>query len=48
MKPMMRRGEPLTNTSQAKLISGESRTVAQNRKFSRVQTRRLGMIVGPG
>lgn len=48
MKVMMRRGEPLTKTSQAKLMSGDSSTVAQNRKLSRVHNRRLGLTVFPG
>lgn len=48
MKLIMRSGEPLMKTSQAKLMSGESSSVAQNRKLSRVHNRRLGLIVGPG
>lgn len=48
IKPMMRRGEPLTTTPQAKLMRGESSRVAQNRKFSSVHSLRGGIIVGPG
>ena len=48
MKPMMRSGEPLTATPQAKLMRGESSSVAQNRKLSSVHGRRRGIIVGPG
>lgn len=48
IKPIMRRGEPLTTTPQAKLMSGESSSVAQNRKLSSVHSLRGGIIVGPG
>lgn len=48
MKPMMRRGEPLTATPYAKLMRGESSSVAQNKKFSSVHSLRGGIIVGPG
>lgn len=48
VKPMMRSGEPLTTTPQAKFMSGESRSVAQNRKLRSVHGRRGGITVGPG
>lgn len=48
MKLMMRRGDPLMKTSQAKLMRGESNTVAQNKKLSRVHSLRLGLMISPG
>lgn len=48
IKPMIRRGEPLTTTPHANLMRGERSRVAQNRKFSNVHSLRWGIIACPG
>lgn len=44
----MRSGDPLAKTPKTKLKRGDSRMVAQHRKFRRVHGLRAGLIGSPG